>query len=560
MAFVITQRCCNDASCVDVCPVDCIRPTPEQAEFAGSEMLHIDPAVCIDCGACVPACPVGAIRYQDDLPDPMKKYKDINAAYFERYPLHPDPSLFHEPSRLSKNRETMRVAIVGAGPAACYAADELLARMDVEVEMLDRLPTPYGLVRAGVAPDHAETKGVGSMFEAKFVTDQFNFSLNVEVGKHITHEELLRHHHAVIYAVGAFQERPLDIPGEDLPGSHAASDFVAWYNGHPDYADMSFDLSGERAVVVGNGNVALDVARVLVLGVDKLESTDIADHALDALRRSKIREVVLLGRRGPLQAAYSSSEFLAFGYLPDVDVVLDKRGLDLDPASRALLEDHEADPALAFKVKLAAEFADRPVHPTNRRVVFRYLVSPVEILGTQRVEGLRITNNKLVEIDGALKAKPTEHTEELDASLVLRSTGFRGRPLPGLPFDERHEVIPNDHGRVIGDDGQPIPGVYVAGWIKRGATGTIGTNKHCARETVASLIDDFMSDRLATPEGSRHSLYELLKKRQPDLVSGCGWRAIDKAERRRGRSAGRPRVKFTNVAEMAEIAADRRQP
>jgi ferredoxin/flavodoxin---NADP+ reductase len=560
MAFVIMQRCCNDASCVDVCPVDCIRPTPDQAEFAQSEMLHIDPAVCIDCGACVPACPVGAIRYQDDLPEPMKQYKDINAAYFERYPLHPDPSLFHEPSRLSKKRETMRVAIVGAGPAACYAADELLARMDVEVEMLDRLPTPYGLVRAGVAPDHAETKGVASMFEAKFVTDQFNFSLNVEVGKHITHEELLRQHHAVIYAVGAFQERPLDIPGEELPGSHAASDFVAWYNGHPDYADMAFDLSGERAVVVGNGNVALDVARVLVLGVDKLARTDIADHALDALRRSNIREVVLLGRRGPLQAAYSSSEFLAFGYLPEVDIVLDKRELNLDAASRAQLEDPDVDPTLSLKMKIAEEYADRPVDPANRRVVFRYLVSPLEILGTERVEGLRVTHNELVEIDGKLKARPTDRTEELDASLVLRSTGFRGRPLLGLPFDEQREVIPNDQGRVIDDDGQPIPGVYVAGWIKRGATGTIGTNKHCARETVASLIEDFMSDRLAAPEGDRGSLHELLKTRQPDLVSGSGWRAINKAERRRGRSAGRPRVKFTNVADMVEIATGRSQP
>jgi ferredoxin--NADP+ reductase len=321
---------------------------------------------------------------------------------------------------------------------------------------------------------------------------------------------------------------------------------------------MTFDLSGQRAVVIGNGNVALDVARVLVLGVDKLASTDIADHALDALRRSNIREVVLLGRRGPLQAAYSSSEFLAFGYLPEVDIVLDKRELDLDAASRALLEDPEVDPTLAFKMKLAEEFADRPVDPAKRRVVFRYLVSPVEILGTDRVEGLRIIHNELVEVDGKLKAKPTELTEAFDASLVLRSTGFRGRPLPGLPFDEQREVIPNDQGRVIGHDGQPVPGLYVAGWIKRGATGTIGTNKHCARETVASLIDDFTSDRLAAPEGDRRSLHELLKTRQPDLVSGRGWRAIDEAERRRGRSGGRPRVKFTNVAEMVEIATGRK--
>jgi ferredoxin--NADP+ reductase len=232
--------------------------------------------------------------------------------------------------------------------------------------------------------------------------------------------------------------------------------------------------------------------------------------------------------------------------------------LDLDAASTALLEDPEVDPTLAFKMKLAEEFADRPVDPANRRVVFRYLVSPLEILGTDRVEGLRIIHNELVEVDGKLKAKPTELTEAFDASLVLRSTGFRGRPLPGLPFDEQREVIPNDQGRVIGHDGQPVPGLYVAGWIKRGATGTIGTNKHCARETVASLIDDFMSDRLAAPEGDRRSLHELLKTRQPDLVSGRGWRAIDEAERRRGRSGGRPRVKFTNVAEMVEIATGRK--
>ena len=488
MAFVITQRCCNDASCVEVCPVDCIRPSPGDPEFGTTEMLYIDPGACIDCGACVPACPVSAIRYEDDLPGPMERYRDINAAYFQRHPLDADPTLFHQPYPGHTRGRRARVAIVGAGPAACYAADELLSRLDAEVEMFDRLPTPHGLVRAGVAPDHADTKGIGAVFDSKLATDAVRLHLNVEVGRHITHEELMRHHDAVIYAVGAFFERELGVTGEELSGSHPASEFVAWYNGHPDFADMSFDLSGERAVVVGNGNVALDVARILVLRQDDLEQTDIADHALIALRDSKIREVVILGRRGPLQAAYSASEFLAFGYLSGVDVVIDPRELDLDPASRALLETPEVDPALMLKATLAEEFASRPLHAQNRRVVFRYLVSPDEILGTDRVERIRLRKNELVEADGALKAQPTGTTEEFDTSLVLCSVGFRGRPLPGLPFDEHTATIPHQRGRVIGGGGQPVAGVYVVGWIKRGATGTIGTNKHCAREAIDSPL------------------------------------------------------------------------
>jgi ferredoxin/flavodoxin---NADP+ reductase len=555
LAFVITQRCCNDASCVSVCPVDCIRPSPDDPEFSTTEMLHIDPEACVDCGACVPVCPTSAIRYEVDLTEPLKRYQDINAAYFQRHPLHADPRRLDErPSRPPKEMGTLRVAIVGAGPAACYAADELLARADVEIELLDRLPTPYGLIRGGVAPDHSQTKDVGLTFGARFVTDALGLHLNVEVGKHITHEELMRHHHAVIYAVGAFEERRLDIPGEDLSGSHPASEFVAWYNGHPDYADMTFDLSGQRAVVVGNGNVALDVARILLLDTDELQNTDIADYALDALRRSNIREVVLLGRRGPLQAAYSSSEFLAFNHLPGVDVVLDERELNLDPTSRAQLEDPALEPALALKVRVAEEFAHRPLDPHNKRAVFRYCVSPLEILGADRVAGVRITANDLVDTDGAIKAVATDQTEEIEASMVLRSVGFRARQLPGMPFDEHRGIIPNDFGRVIAEDGQPLTGVYVAGWIKRGANGTIGTNKHCARETVDNIIADFISGRLRRPDGDRPSLQQLLAVRQPDLISKAGWHAIDQAERRRGNASGRPRVKFTDRAAMVEIA------
>jgi ferredoxin--NADP+ reductase len=554
MAFVITQRCCNDASCVEVCPVDCIRPSPDHRDFSTTEMLYIDPGACIDCGACVPACPVGAIRYEEDLPGPMERYREINAAYFESKPLvDANPTLFHQPHR-SRTGSRARVAIVGSGPAACYAAEELMTRLDVEVEMFDRLPTPHGLVRAGVAPDHAETKGIASIFDSRFATDAMRLHLNVEVGTDVTHDELMSHHHAVIYAVGAFEERPLGIPGEELPGCHPASDFVAWYNGHPDYVDSSFDLSGERAVIVGNGNVALDVARILLLDKDELEKTDIADHALTALRASNIREVVVLGRRGPLQAAYSSSEFLAFAYLPGVDVVIDPLEVALDLTSRKSLESPELDPAQAFKVKLAQDYAKQPLQGHDKRVLFRYLVSPEAILGTKRVEGIRIAKNQLVAADGQLKARPTDAKHDLAASLVFRSVGFRGRPVAGLPFDENRTTIPHQKGRVVGGDGDEFTGVYVAGWIKRGATGTIGTNKHCSRETVESLVEDFTAGRLPDPKGDRRTLNSLLAERQPNLISTEGWRAIDAAERKQGRATGRPRVKFTGVGTMVALA------
>ncbi|MBX7449401.1 FAD-dependent oxidoreductase [Mycolicibacterium sp. 3033] len=554
MAFVITQRCCNDASCVEVCPVDCIRPSPDHPDFSTTEMLYIDPGTCIDCGACVPACPVGAIRYEDDLPGPMERYREINAAYFERKPLvDANPTLVHQPHRRGSGRRA-RVAIVGSGPAACYAAEDLLSNLDVEVEMFDRLPTPHGLVRAGVAPDHAETKGIGAVFDSRFATDAVRLHLNVEVGKDVTHDELMSHHHAVIYAVGAFDERPLGIPGEQLPGSHPASEFVAWYNGHPDYVDSRFDLSGERAVIVGNGNVALDVARILLLDKDELAKTDIADHALNSLRQSNIREVVILGRRGPLQAAYSSSEFLALAYLPGVDVVIDPLEVTLDQTSQTLFRSAETDPAQTFKVTLAQDYADKSLHGHAKRVLFRYLVSPEEILGTERVTGVRIARNELLAADGELKATPTDSKEVVAASLVFRSVGFRGRAVAGLPFDKERTTVPHRKGRVLGGDGDDLTGVYVAGWIKRGATGTIGTNKHCSRETVESLVEDFIAGRLHDPEGDRQGLISLLNERQPELISTAGWRAIDTEERKKGRETGRPRVKFTDVDNMIEVA------
>lgn len=554
MAYVITQRCCNDASCVSECPVDCIRPTPDQPEFATTEMLYIDPDTCIDCGACVDACPVEAIFSEDDLSASLARFRDINAAWFERHPLESNLEPIVTPVRPPKDLGTLRVAIVGAGPAAAYAADELLRRCDVQVEMFDRLPTPWGLVRAGVAPDHPGTKTVAGMFESAFRRDTLQYYLNVEVGKHITHEELLAHHHAVLYAVGASSDRRMGIPGEELPGSHSATEFVAWYNGHPDYADRVFDLSGERAIIVGNGNVALDVARVLTVDPDELAKTDIADHALAALRGSNIREVVVLGRRGPLQAAYTSPEFLALAHLSGVDIVIDPAELELDPASRALLDHPDVEPSLRLKYVLAEEFAAKPPAEGNKRIVFKYLAAPTALTGTDKVEALEYARNELVEEDGILNARPTDEIGSLPASLVLRSIGYRGQPMPDLPFDDKRAVVPNEHGRVIGADGQPLPGVYVSGWIKRGPRGVIGSNRVDSEETVEGLIADFIAGKLAAPTADREALRALVQERQPDLVDRVGWKAIDQAERGAGKESGRPRVKFTTLADLLQAA------
>ncbi|WP_433524665.1 FAD-dependent oxidoreductase [Nocardia pseudovaccinii] len=554
MAYVITQRCCNDASCVTECPVDCIRPTPDQPEFATTEMLYIDPDTCIDCGACVDACPVEAIFSEDDLTASLARFRDINAAYFQRHPLESNFDPIVTPARPPKELGTLRVAIVGAGPAACYAADELLRRCDVEVEMFDRLPTPWGLVRAGVAPDHPGTKTVSGLFESAFRRETLQYYLNVEVGTHISHEELLAHHHAVIYAVGASSDRRLGVPGEDLPGSHSATEFVAWYNGHPDYADRKFDLSGERAVIVGNGNVALDVARVLTVDPDELAKTDIADHALDALRGSNIREVVVLGRRGPLQAAYTSPEFLALTHLKGVDVIVEEADLTLDPGSQALLDDPEVEPSLELKYTLAKEYAAGRRDPANKRIVFRYLVSPTAVHGADHVESVEFAHNELVSESGQLVARTTDRSETLDAGLVLRSIGYKGEAIKDLPFDERRAVVPNEHGRVIGEDGVPLPGVYVSGWIKRGPRGVIGSNRIDSEETVEHLLADFTAGKLGVPQADRAALKALIGQRQADLVDREGWKAIDTAEKSAGKASGRPRVKLTTREDLLKAA------
>jgi ferredoxin--NADP+ reductase len=450
----------------------------------------------------------------------------------------------------------LRVAIVGSGPAGCYAAEHLLRQdIPIEVEMFDRLPSPFGLVRAGVAPDHPKTKQVTRAFQWTAGRPGFRLHLNVEIGRHLSHDELLAHHHAVIYAIGSPGDRRLGIPGEELAGSHAATEFVAWYNGHPDYREFVFDLSGKRAVVVGNGNVALDVARILLLSADELAATDIADHALAALAESRIEEVVLLGRRGPAQAAYTSPELLALGNLSDAEVLVDPAEVELDEHSRDYLRSGAAPFSARLKTQILTEFAARKPAGKRRRIVLRFLTSPVEILGDERVEAVRIVRNKLVaNPDGSLSARATDETETISAGLVLRSIGYRGRPLAGVPFDDRRATLANDGGRVIDPEtGQPLPGVYTAGWIKRGPSGVIGTNKKCAGDTVELLLADYAAGRLGEPAGG-DALARLIAERAPDAVDSVGWRAIDAHERRLGETQGRPRVKLARIDEMLHIA------
>ena len=337
----------------------------------------------------------------------------------------------------------LRVAIVGSGPAGFYAAGHLLKSKShpdlcVQVDMYDRLPTPWGLVRGGVAPDHPNIKAVSRVYEKTAAHPEFRFYGNVELGRALWRDDLIDRYHAVIYAVGSQTDRRMGIPGEDLPGSWAATEFVAWYNGHPDYRDLEFDLSHERAVVIGNGNVATDVARMLALTREELATTDVADHALEVLAESRVREIVVLGRRGPAQAAFTNPELLELGEMSDADIFVDPGDAELDPQSRAFLESDDASMTVRKNVEIISGYAAREPTGKPRRIVLRFVVSPVAILGDERVEGIRICHNELVpDESGALRARPTDALEELECGLVFRSIGYRATPLEGLPFDER---------------------------------------------------------------------------------------------------------------------------
>jgi ferredoxin--NADP+ reductase len=560
MAYVIAQSCCSDASCLAVCPVQCIRPRPGDADFATTEQLYIDPATCIDCGACVDACPVDAISPDFELPEHLVDYSAINAAYFgpaNTVTLEAPPRVHKR--TLPEDRPVLRIAIVGAGAAGCYAAAELSAIPGVQVTMLERLPTPFGLVRSGVAPDHQDTKLVGDYFRAVLSRRSVSSRYLVDVGRDLSLDDLLEHHHAVIHAGGASGDRRLGIPGEELPGSHSAREFVAWYNAHPDHLSDAFALDGRRAVVIGNGNVALDVARVLTMPIDELGATDVADHALDALASSAIEEVVLAGRRGAGQISCTSKELLALSRLAGVTVRAEGLGTAETPSGAPRPEGAAAARALVQELlRDAAAVPEPPEGAAGRRVVFRFLRTPVSINGAGRVESVTFSINELVEADdGMLELRATGRTETVEAGLVLRAVGYRGNPWGGLPFDDARGIIPNRLGRVVDPVTElPLAGVYCAGWIKRGATGVIGTNKSCSAETVAALLEDFGVGRLADPTGAPEAFDALVHERAPDSYDHAGWTRIDRAERDSGRAERRPRVKFVALEDFLRASRE----
>lgn len=507
-------------------------------------MLYIDPAACIECGACMDACPVGAIFPSYELPDSLMEYEEMNARYYSD-PEHRDyEQVANAPVVREFNEEftaTLRVAIVGSGPSACYAAEDLLSTkgIDVNIDMFERLPTPFGLVRYGVAPDHQDTKIVTDRFSSLFRRKNMRLFLNTEVGRDISYEQLSEKYHAVLYATGAPGNRRLGIPGEDLPGSHAATDFVSWYNGHPDFSEHDFNLSTGRAVIVGNGNVALDIARLLTADPSIREGSDMADYAIDAIGNSNIKEVIVLGRRGPAEAAFTSPELLG---------LLSTAGINVTVSSDDLENARPHDDTGAFKIEVMQRAQTQQDSSNNRNIVLRFLGSPVEIVGEELVTGVRVAQNTLSEVDGIMTATPTDKVELIETGLVLRSVGHRGKALDDLPFDESRGVVPNQEGRA----NTALP-VYVAGWIKRGPTGVIGTNRQCAAETINALFEDVASGRIVDEDLShRDNLISLL----PDALDEKAWKKLDRHERKAGRADRKPRRKVTSIAEMLEVARD----
>ncbi|HKQ61985.1 MAG TPA: FAD-dependent oxidoreductase [Candidatus Polarisedimenticolaceae bacterium] len=444
----------------------------------------------------------------------------------------------------------LRVAVVGSGPAAFYTVQHLFAERELacSVDMFERLPAPFGLVRYGVAPDHPKIKSVVAVYHKLAQQPSFRFFGGVDYGRHLSLADLRRHYHQVVFATGAQTDRRMGVAGEDLRGSYPATEFVAWYNGHPDYAARHFDLDTERAVVVGVGNVAVDVARILCSTPEELAATDISDLALDALRKSRVREVLLVGRRGPAQAAFTNPELKELGQLQDAEARTLAEEVELDPHSRAALGP-EPDKATVRKLELLAAYAAPPAAAKGRRLWIRFLVSPTELVADEhgRVGRVRLVHNELYRAeDGSIRPRATERFETIEAGLVFRSVGYKGVPLADLPFDAGQGLVPNRAGRVFDPaTGAMLPATYVAGWIKRGPSGVIGTNKPDAEETVAAMLGELGSGELAAPAAPEPEAIErLLQQRGVRWVSYSDWLRLDALEVSRGKAQNRPRVKL----------------
>jgi ferredoxin/flavodoxin---NADP+ reductase len=445
----------------------------------------------------------------------------------------------------------LRIAIVGAGPAGLYAAGHLLEGREhaVEIDLIDRLPTPWGLVRTGVAPDHQGKKRIADrLFDFHLRDARVQFIGNVTVGKDVQVAELGQWYDAVIYAQGADNHNTIGIPGEDLDGVWGAREFVQFYNAHPDQSHLRFGLSHPRAVIVGNGNVALDIARILTADVTSLEKTDISEHALKALRASQVREVVIMGRRDLDVAAFNNPELEELEHAAGVDVSVNGA---IEPPSQP------GDPLTAWRAQrrydILSALQSRPRTPGAKRIVFHFLATPVALVGNGRVERLDYVDNRVARKGGAVSYERGAEIKSFDTGLVLAACGYRGTAMDGLPFDAVGGVIPNRAGRVLDARGE-MPGTYVTGWIKRGCRGIIGSNRRCARETVSSLFADHAAGSLRAGALSREGVLSVLASRKPQIVLFEHWRAIDRAEQMAGRRSGRPRVKLERFETLLEAA------
>ncbi len=451
--------------------------------------------------------------------------------------------------------ETVKVAIIGSGPAAFYAAEHLQKKLGdrVFIDMFEKLPTPHGLVRSGVAPDHQKIKTVAKVYDKIASNPQFRFFGLVEFGNHVTLENLYSRYHQIVFATGAQADRKMEIPGENLIGSHAATEFVAWYNTHLEHTGLDFDFSGKKVVIVGVGNVAVDVARILCLTRSEMEKTDIADYALEKLSESGIREIHMLGRRGPAQAAFTNPELRELGKLEDADLLVLPEEANPDPLTLTELG-RKPDRAIQTKIELIKKASER-VPSKSKKIIIRFLVSPIEIIAGEnnKVKSVKVVKNRLYRSDdGSLRPKPTGETEDIPADLVFRSVGYQGIPLQDVPFDDSWGIIPNENGRVLDEmGGDPLTGLYTTGWIKRGPTGVIGTNKTDSGETVSCMIEDIERESTLRPEfTSPESINELLEEKH---ISYNEWLRVDSFEKKEGEKQGRPRVKVSRLEEILGV-------